>query len=140
VAYESLNLGYNKNIFLFIIVKNKGDKGMNCLFCKIIERKFPSKTVYEDESVLAFEDINPQAPIHILVIPKKHISTSLELEREDNELIGQLIQVANKIAKDRGVAKRGFRLVMNCNQEAGQTVFHIHLHLLAGRVMHWPPG
>ncbi len=113
---------------------------MRCLFCKIIEKEIPSKTVYEDERILAFEDINPQAPIHTLVIPKKHISRSLDISNDDNELIGQLFHVANKIAKDRGVAERGFRLVMNCNREAGQTVFHLHLHLLAGRIMHWPPG
>ncbi|MBI5055349.1 MAG: histidine triad nucleotide-binding protein [Nitrospirae bacterium] len=113
---------------------------MNCLFCKIIEKKIPAKTVYEDDRVLAFEDINPQAPVHVLVIPKKHISTALEITPEDNELIGYMFQVANKIAKDRNVAERGFRLLMNCNRESGQTVFHIHLHLLGGRTMHWPPG
>ncbi|RJQ21062.1 MAG: histidine triad nucleotide-binding protein [Nitrospiraceae bacterium] len=113
---------------------------MDCLFCKIIERKIPAKIVYEDEHVLAFEDVNPQAPVHILVIPKKHISTSLEITSDDNELLGLMYQAANKIARDRNVAERGFRLVMNCNREAGQTVFHIHLHLLGGRILHWPPG
>ena len=113
---------------------------MNCLFCRIIDKKIPSKKVYEDEHVFAFEDINPQAPIHILIIPKKHISTTLDITHEDNELIGHLFQAANKIAKDRGVAERGFRLVINCNPESGQTIYHIHIHLLAGRVMHWPPG
>ncbi len=113
---------------------------MRCLFCKIIEKEIPSKTVYEDKHILAFEDINRQAPIHILIIPKKHISKALDISNEDIEMIGKLFQVANKIAKDRGVAERGFRLVMNCNHEAGQTVFHLHLHLLAGRIMHWPPG
>lgn len=113
---------------------------MNCLFCKIIEKKIPSKIVYEDERVLAFEDITPQSPVHILVIPRKHISTALEIKDEDNELIGYMFQVANKIAKGKNIAERGFRLVLNCNHEAGQTVFHIHLHLLGGRVMHWPPG
>ncbi len=113
---------------------------MNCLFCKVIDKKIPSKIVYEDEQVFAFEDINPQAPIHILIIPKKHISTALDLKQEDNELISRLFHAANKIAKNRGVAERGFRLVMNCNPESGQTIYHIHIHLLAGRVMHWPPG
>jgi len=113
---------------------------MNCLFCKIIERKIPSKIVYEDEHVLAFEDINPQAPVHILVIPKKHIATSLEITNDDNELVGLMFQAANRIAKEKKIADRGFRLLMNCNRESGQTVFHIHLHLLGGRVMHWPPG
>jgi len=113
---------------------------MSCLFCRIIENKIPSKKVYEDGQVFAFEDVNPQAPVHILIIPKKHIATSLDLTDEDNELVGRLYQVANKIAKDRGVDEKGFRLVMNCNRDAGQTVFHVHLHLLAGRAMHWPPG
>ncbi|MBI5098923.1 MAG: histidine triad nucleotide-binding protein [Nitrospirae bacterium] len=113
---------------------------MSCLFCKIVEKKIPSKIVYEDERVLAFEDINPQAPIHILVIPKKHISTSLEIKSDDNELVGYMVQVANNIAKEKNIAERGFRLVMNCNRESGQTVFHIHLHLFGGRIMHWPPG
>ncbi len=113
---------------------------MNCLFCSIVEKKFPSKILYEDETVIALEDINPQAPVHILLLPKKHISTALEVKPEDNELIGHLFQTANKIAKDRGVAEKGFRIVMNCNREAGQTVYHLHLHLLAGRPMKWPPG
>ncbi len=113
---------------------------MSCLFCRIINKEIPSKTVYEDEDILAFEDLNPQAPIHILVIPKKHISTSLDIGDGDNELIGRMFRAANRIAKEKGIAERGFRTVMNCNREAGQTVFHIHLHLLGGRAMHWPPG
>ena len=113
---------------------------MNCLFCKIIEKKIPAKIVYEDEQVLAFEDINPQSPVHILVIPKKHIPTTLDISADENDLVGEMVQAANRIARDKGVAERGFRLVMNCNKESGQTVFHIHLHLLAGRKMHWPPG
>jgi histidine triad (HIT) family protein len=125
---------------LFIIERKKGDMHMDCLFCKIVEKKMSAKTVYEDENVLAFEDINPQAPVHILVIPKKHVSTSLDLNNDNSELIGHLYLAANKIAKEKGVAERGFRLVTNCNKDAGQTVFHIHLHLLAGRAMHWPPG
>jgi histidine triad (HIT) family protein len=113
---------------------------MDCLFCKIINKQIPAKSVYEDEHVFAFNDINPQAPVHILILPKKHISTILEAGQEDNELIGHMFQAANKIAKNNNVAERGFRLVMNCNRDAGLTVFHIHLHLLAGRSMHWPPG
>ncbi len=113
---------------------------MDCLFCKIAEKKIPSKIVYEDEESLAFEDVNPQAPIHILVIPKKHISTPLDIKDEDNSLIGHIFHVANTIAKDKDIANRGFRLVMNCNREAGQSVFHVHLHILGGRPMHWPPG
>jgi histidine triad (HIT) family protein len=113
---------------------------MNCLFCKIIDKKISARIIYEDERVTAFEDKNPQAPVHVLVVPKKHIATILEAIPEDNELIGQLFQVANNIARKRGIAERGFRLVMNCNPEAGQTIFHVHLHLLGGRIMYWPPG
>jgi histidine triad (HIT) family protein len=113
---------------------------MDCLFCKIIEKKIPAKIIFEDDSTLAFEDINPQAPVHVLVIPKKHIATTLDISDEDNELLGRLVQTANRIARERGVADTGFRTVMNCNKDAGQTVFHIHLHLLGGRAMHWPPG
>lgn len=113
---------------------------MNCLFCSIIRKETPSTIVHEDDRVLAFEDIHPQAPIHILIIPRKHIATVLEANPDDNELLGHMFQTANLIAGKKGIADRGFRLVMNCNREAGQTVFHIHLHLLAGRPMHWPPG
>jgi histidine triad (HIT) family protein len=113
---------------------------MDCIFCKIAEGKIPSKKVYEDDYVLAFYDIAPQAPVHILIIPKKHFSTILEIEQSDRELIGHIFLIANKIAKDMGVNERGFRIVVNCNRDGGQTVFHLHFHLLAGRTMHWPPG
>jgi len=113
---------------------------MNCIFCEIVEKKRPAKIVYEDENVLAFEDVNPQAPVHILIIPRRHIPTSLDIQEADRHLIGYLFQIANKIAREKGIAERGFRLVMNCNREAGQTIFHIHLHLFGGRVMYWPPG
>jgi histidine triad (HIT) family protein len=113
---------------------------MGCIFCEIIDKKRSARIIYEDDHALAFEDINPQSPVHALVIPKKHISTNLGIKEEDNALIGHLFQIANRIAKDRGIAERGFRLVMNCNSESGQTVFHIHLHILGGRLMHWPPG
>ena len=119
---------------------NKGDCAMSCLFCKIIDKEIPANIVYEDEHVLAFEDLNPQAPVHILIIPKKHISTTLDIKEEDNELVGRMFQAANLLAKEKGIAEKGFRTVMNCNKEAGQTVFHIHLHLLGGRAMNWPPG
>jgi histidine triad (HIT) family protein len=113
---------------------------MGCIFCEILEKKRPARIIYEDEYALAFEDINPQAPVHALVIPKKHISTNLDLGTEDNGLIGHLFQIANTIAKEQNIAEQGFRLVMNCNPDSGQTVFHIHLHILGGRFMHWPPG
>lgn len=112
----------------------------DCLFCKISAKKIPAKMIYEDTDTLAFEDLNPQAPVHVLIIPKMHISTVLEITAEDKGLIGHLFLVAAKIAKDKGIDERGFRLVINTNAEAGQTVYHIHLHLLGGRPMHWPPG
>lgn len=112
----------------------------DCIFCKIIARKIPARVVYEDELSLAFEDINPQAPVHTLVIPKKHIPTLLDLKEDDGALIAHLLNVAKNIARDKGIAERGFRIVTNCNPESGQTVYHIHLHVLGGRPMHWPPG
>lgn len=113
---------------------------MRCIFCEIVKKKIPAKILYEDDSVIAFDDINPQAPVHVLVIPKKHISTILDIKDEDQALLGYLFHIANKIAKDKKVAERGFRLIINCNPEAGQTIYHLHLHILAGRLMHWPPG
>lgn len=113
---------------------------MACLFCKIVKEEVPAKIVYRDDSVLAFEDIHPQAPVHILIIPKKHIATLNALTSEDNQLVGALIQRAKILAKELNIAEEGYRLVFNCNQGAGQTVFHIHLHLLGGRQFSWPPG
>jgi histidine triad (HIT) family protein len=113
---------------------------MDCLFCRIVSKAIKSRTVYEDDRVVAFEDITPQAPMHVLVVPRKHIPTNLELKPEDNALVGHMVQVANKLATERGFAQRGFRLVMNCNAAAGQTVFHVHMHVLGGRAMSWPPG
>ena len=112
----------------------------DCLFCKIIKREIPGSIVYEDESVLAFNDINPQAPTHVLVVPKRHIESLNELRDEDDQLIGELVRRAAAIAKDRGISAGGFRTVFNTNRNAGQTVFHVHLHLLGGRSMDWPPG
>ncbi len=113
---------------------------VDCLFCKIAAKRIPSQMVYEDEDVVVIEDINPQAPVHLLVIPRKHVPTSLAIEEQDHELIGRLFRIANQMAEKRGVAHKGFRLVMNTNSDAGQTVYHIHLHVLGGRRMHWPPG
>ncbi|MBN2134798.1 MAG: histidine triad nucleotide-binding protein [Acidobacteria bacterium] len=112
----------------------------DCLFCKIINGEIPSKKVYEDDSVFAFEDINPVAPIHILIVPKKHIATLNELEDEDTELTGKIVQTAKMIAADKGINEEGYRLIFNCQEKAGQTVFHIHLHILGGRTFGWPPG
>jgi histidine triad (HIT) family protein len=110
------------------------------LFLKIIEREIPADIVYETDDVLAFRDINPQAPTHILVIPKAPIRTTNELEAEHSELIGKLVLAATELASREGIAEDGYRLVMNCNRAGGQAVYHIHLHLLGGRQMGWPPG
>lgn len=109
------------------------------LFDKIIRREIPADIVYEDDQCLAFKDINPQAPIHLLIIPKKRIATINDIEEEDQALVGRLYYVAKKLAEEQGFAEEGYRTVMNCNESAGQTVFHIHLHLLAGKPMGWPP-
>jgi len=114
--------------------------GSDCLFCKIIAKEIPSKTVYEDEQAVAFEDINPQAPTHILVLPRKHIASLNELAAADAALIGHLHLVAAKLARERGIADSGYRTVLNNGRGAGQSVFHLHLHLLGGRGMRWPPG
>jgi len=113
---------------------------MNCIFCKIANGELESEIVYQDEDVLAFQDINPQAPTHILCIPRKHISTTNDLTKDDEAVTGKLLLTASQLAKQLGFAEDGYRLVMNCNGHAGQTVFHIHLHLLGGRHMSWPPG
>lgn len=110
------------------------------LFLKIISREIPADIVYEDDDVLAFRDVNPQAPLHVLIIPKTRIRTINEMEAQDTELFGKLFLVAQKIAAGEGIAEDGYRVVMNCNAAAGQTVFHVHLHLLGGRQFSWPPG
>ena len=112
----------------------------DCLFCRIARKEIPASVVYEDERVLAFNDINPQAPLHALVIPKRHIATVNDVTAEDAALVGEMIRTAAAIARDKGYADRGFRTVFNTNADAGQTVFHIHLHVLAGRGLSWPPG
>lgn len=112
----------------------------NCIFCSIIEGKIPSKKIFEDEHILAFNDIKPEAPVHIIIIPKKHISSINEIEYNDNELIGRIYNVAKKIACDLGINESGYRIVTNCGQDAGQSVSHIHFHLLGGRSLSWPPG
>ncbi len=112
----------------------------NCLFCKIIDRKIPAKLVHEDEFAIAFEDINPQAPVHTLIVPKKHITDIHSIMISDRELVGHLFFIAKTIASRKGLEKKGYRMVINNGQDAGQTVFHIHLHLLSGRRFSWPPG
>tara|TARA_B100000900_G_scaffold394498_1_gene391966 strand:+ start:117 stop:461 length:345 start_codon:yes stop_codon:yes gene_type:complete len=112
----------------------------DCLFCKIIDGEIPGDIVYENHSVLAFNDINPIAPVHILIIPKEHIVTLNDLEEKHTQTMGELLLAAKKIASDKGISESGYRVVFNCNQDGQQTVFHIHLHLIAGRQMTWPPG
>lgn len=112
----------------------------NCIFCDIIAGKIPAKFVYQDEALVVVEDVAPQAPHHFLIIPRKHIRTTLDLTTADNELVGHIYQVAGKVAHDLGFADDGFRVVNNCNEGAGQSVWHIHFHLLGGRDLTWPPG
>jgi histidine triad (HIT) family protein len=111
-----------------------------CLFCRIVKREIPASIVYEDDDVLVFNDINPQAPLHALVIPKRHIATLNDLSPEDDAVVGEMVRRGAAVAAEKGYAARGFRTVFNTNAEAGQTVFHIHLHVLAGRRLTWPPG
>ncbi len=113
---------------------------MSCLFCKIVAGEIPSDKVYEDDEVLAFRDIHPAAPVHILVIPKKHIATMNDATVEDQAVLGKMMLVAKDIAAQEGVAEAGFRLSLNTNKQGGQDIYHIHLHILAGRQMTWPPG
>jgi histidine triad (HIT) family protein len=110
------------------------------LFAKIVRREIPADIVYEDDDILAFRDINPQAPVHVLFIPKTPIATLDDLTDSDALAVGKLVLAASRYAKTQGFAAKGYRCVINCNSEGGQTVFHLHLHLLAGRQMHWPPG
>lgn len=112
----------------------------NCIFCKIVQGIIPSDKVYEDDKVLAFKDINPGAPVHLLIIPKLHIGSVNELNEEHKELIGHIFIIAKKLAKELGVDESGYRIVNNCGEDGGQTVQHIHFHLLGGRSLNWPPG
>lgn len=122
------------------VVPREASMANECLFCKIATGEIPAKIVFKDDQVLAFEDSNPQAPFHVLIIPRQHFSTLNDLKTEDRALAGHLILCAAQIAQVNGHAQDGYRTVFNCNHGAGQSVFHIHLHLLAGRSMTWPPG
>lgn len=112
----------------------------NCLFCGIVQGDISANILYHDEEIIAFHDINPQAPIHLLVIPKKHIANINEATVEDTQLLGRMILVAQKLANEHAIASQGYRLIYNVNSHGGQTVYHIHLHVLGGRSMTWPPG
>lgn len=112
----------------------------DCLFCRMVKGEIKPDVVYEDEDVLAFRDLNPQAPLHVLVIPKLHLATLNDLDETHATLMGKLFLAARKVAEQEGLAERGYRTVINCNAEAGQSVYHVHLHVLAGRSMNWPPG
>lgn len=112
----------------------------DCLFCKILAGEIPADVIYESETALAFRDINPQAPTHAVIIPKRHIATINDIQEDDQTVVGSLFSAAREIARQEDLADRGYRVVMNCNAEAGQTVFHLHLHLVGGRQMNWPPG
>ena len=113
---------------------------MACLFCEIVAGRIPAKVVHQDDHVLAFHDIDPQAPTHVLVIPKRHITSLLDLAEGDDVLVGRLVRTARDIARQSGLDPRGFRLVFNCGDDAGYSVYHIHLHLVGGRKLGWPPG
>jgi histidine triad (HIT) family protein len=113
---------------------------MSCLFCRIIAGEIPGKFLYQDDRMVVLQDINPQAPLHVLVIPRKHVATLNDLSQEDDGLIGEMLRRAAIVAREHGVADSGYRAVFNCNRDAGQTVFHIHLHVLGGRSLAWPPG
>jgi len=112
----------------------------DCLFCRIVAGDIPATRVYEDDHLVAFKDINPQAPMHVLIIPRRHVATLNELASGDDALVGEMVRRAAAIAAENGYAQRGYRTVFNCNADAGQTVFHIHLHVLGGRLFTWPPG
>lgn len=112
----------------------------DCIFCKIASGEINASIVYQDDEVVAFNDLNPQAPTHVLVIPRKHVARISEFEDEDAPLAGRLILTANRIARDLGLVEPGYRMVLNCNEGAGQSVWHVHLHLLGGRTFGWPPG
>ena len=112
----------------------------HCIFCRIVEKTVPARILHEDALCLAFEDVNPKAPSHTLIIPKKHIESLNSLDEMDDRLVGRLFLVAKKLAQEKGIATSGYRLIINTGAEAGQSVFHLHLHLLGGRPMAWPPG
>lgn len=115
-------------------------RSTDCLFCKILDGEIPADIVFESDDAIGFRDVNPQAPTHVLIIPRQHIATINDLDDGDDAIVGKLFLAAQQVAKNDGIADDGYRVAMNCNAAAGQTVFHLHLHLLGGRQMGWPPG
>jgi histidine triad (HIT) family protein len=113
---------------------------MSCLFCRIVAGEIPASKVHEDERLVAFNDINPQAPMHVLIVPRAHVATLNDLSIEHDALVGEMVRLSAQLAKARGYDARGYRTVFNCNADAGQTVFHLHLHVIGGRHLGWPPG
>ena len=113
---------------------------IDCTFCRIIAKQMPGEFIYEDDEIVAFKDINPQAPVHFLVVPRKHISSILDIQPEDTDLLGELLLVAKNLALETGLSEKGFRLVVNTGHNAGQNIYHIHVHVMGGRQMTWPPG
>ena len=111
-----------------------------CLFCRIVDKEIPAEIVFESDKLLAFKDVDPQAPVHILIIPKEHITTTNDLSNKHKELVGDILLTAKQLASEYDIAEDGYRIVFNCNKNGGQAVYHIHLHLLGGRQMKWPPG
>jgi histidine triad (HIT) family protein len=122
------------------MTNGRGSGTRDCLFCKVIAKEIPGQIVHEDDELVAFRDINPQAPLHVLIVPRRHIATLNDLAPADDGLVGSMFRRAAVLAKEHGYADRGYRTVFNCNREAGQSVFHIHLHVLGGRALTWPPG
>lgn len=112
----------------------------DCLFCKIVQKTIPAKIIYEDDRLVAFDDINPQAPVHTLIIPKKHVAAVRDCRDQDSDLLAELLIACTNVAKQKGLSESGYRIVTNTGRDAGQTVFHLHLHVLGGRHMSWPPG
>lgn len=112
----------------------------DCIFCKIASGEVPAKLVFESDTLVAFEDINPVAPVHVLIVPRQHIATTNELGDSDRELVGDMMLCAKEIAKEKGIAEKGYRAVLNCMSGAGQSVYHLHMHVIGGRVLQWPPG
>jgi histidine triad (HIT) family protein len=113
---------------------------VSCLFCEIVAGRIPAKVAFQDDTVLAFHDIKPQAPVHVLVVPKRHVTSLLDLAPADDALAGRLVRCGRDLARELGLGERGFRLVFNCGEDAGYSVYHIHLHVLGGRALGWPPG